>query len=81
MYRCDVCNSVTEPGTKLHRIAVETRPVEYPLRSAIHWHPPKAGGKGKWIDDPGGHGTMIVREIDACPPCAQTHAALRVSTA
>ena len=50
---------------------VETRPVEYPLREKIYWHPPDAGGKGKWVDDPGGIDTAIVREIRACPTCAE----------
>ena len=61
MYRCDVCDSVTAPGTPLHHIIVETRTVEYPLRSKVHWHPPKAGGSGKWVDDPGGSGMAIVQ--------------------
>jgi hypothetical protein len=32
--------------------------------------PPKPDVKGKWIDDPGGRGTQIVREVRACPRCA-----------
>lgn len=27
-------------------------------------------GKGKWVDDPGGAGTAILREIRACATCA-----------
>ena len=71
MYRCDVCDSVTDPGTTLHRITIETRPIDHPSRPAVHWHPPRAGGKGKWVDDPGGTGSAIVRERNACPACAE----------
>lgn len=51
-------------------MVVQTRPAEYPVRPGAHWHPPRAGGKGKWVDDPGGHGTEIVRELRACGDCA-----------
>ncbi|HEY5921627.1 MAG TPA: hypothetical protein VIV11_08145 [Kofleriaceae bacterium] len=75
MFRCDVCGLVTPPRTPCNRIVVETRPIEYPKRDDAHWHPPRAGGKGKWVDDPGGTGTAIVREVRACPACAaQLHA-------
>jgi hypothetical protein len=55
---------------------VETREVDYPRRERAHWRPPKAGGKGKWVDDPGGHGVTIVREVRACAACAAKIAAL-----
>lgn len=70
MFRCDVCGSVAPPRTPCNRITVETRVVEYPLRQKVHWQPPKAGGQGKWVDDPGGTGTAIVRELRACAECA-----------
>lgn len=79
MYRCDVCDSLAAPGTPLHRLTTLTRPVEYPLRPKVHWHPPKAGGAGKWVDDPGGRGTEIVRELRVCPRC-QTAAEPREPT-
>lgn len=54
----------------------ETRPAQYAARPRAHWQPPRAGGKGKWIDDPGGRGTEIVRELRACDECAAKVAAL-----
>jgi len=72
MYRCDVCDSIVPPNTSSITIVVETRPREYPQRSKAHWIPPANGGKGKWIDDPGGAGTEIVRELRVCAPCAAT---------
>jgi hypothetical protein len=76
MFRCEVCDSVALPRTRCYRIVVGTRPVDYPKREKVHWHPPRAGGKGKRIDDPGGHGTAIVRELRACEPCMAKAAAL-----
>jgi hypothetical protein len=70
MFRCDVCGSVAPPRTPCNRIVVETRPKEYEARPRAHWQPPRAGGKGKWVDDPGGRGTEIVRERRACDECA-----------
>ena len=70
MYRCEVCDRVAPPSTLCNRIIIETRAVEYPTRPKVHWVPPKDGGKGKWVDDPGGHGVEIVRELRACPACA-----------
>ena len=70
MFLCDVCGSVTAPGTPCNRVTVETRDVEYPKRKEVHWHPPRPGKeKGKWVDDPGGYGHEIVREVRACPNC------------
>ena len=73
MYRCEVCGSVTDPGIPANRIVVETRAIAYPHREKVHWHPPKAGGSGKWVDDKGGTGTAIVREVVACPSCVTQH--------
>jgi hypothetical protein len=44
--------------------------VEFPKREKVHFRPPTANGSGKWIDDPGGTGSQIVREVNACPRCA-----------
>ena len=74
MYRCEVCDRVVPPNTPSNRIILETRAVEYPVRDKVHWHPPKDGGKGKWVDDPGGRGTEIVREARACPDCVTPQA-------
>ena len=79
MYRCDVCDRVVPANTPSNRITVETRAVEYPRRASVHWIPPTDGGKGKWIDDPGGRGTEIVRELRACPACAAEITASRAA--
>lgn len=70
MYRCDLCGSVVSANTPCNRITVETREVDYPRRERAHWNAPQPPAtKGKWVEDPGGHGTAIVREANACPDC------------
>lgn len=75
MLRCDVCASVAPHRTRCSRLLIETRDAAYP-RPQAHWHPPRAGGSGKWGDDPGGRGIAIVREFRACEPCAAKAAAI-----
>jgi hypothetical protein len=70
MFRCDVCDSVSPPNTPPQRITIETRDFEHPYRAKAHWHPPKGGQKGKYVDDPGGTGNQIVRELEVCAECA-----------
>jgi hypothetical protein len=70
MFVCEVCGFVAPPRTRSHRIVVETRVADHPPRSDAHWHRPRAGGKGKWVDDPGGRGPQIIRELRACESCA-----------
>jgi len=76
MFQCDVCASVARPRTRCNRLVIETRAADYPARAKAHWHPPQRGGSGKWVDDPGGHGAEIVREIRACESCAAKAAAI-----
>ena len=61
MYTCEKCGAQSAPGQKQARIVVERRPHEHPKR--LH------------LDDPGGVGTQIVREIVAHPECAAGDAA------
>jgi hypothetical protein len=73
MFRCDLCGSVVPASTPCNRIPIETREVDYPRRERAHWRPPQPPAtKGKFVDDPGGHGTAIVREVNACPDCTAT---------
>ncbi|MBI2894165.1 MAG: hypothetical protein HYY06_11490 [Deltaproteobacteria bacterium] len=58
------------PRSPSSRIVVETREARYPPRPKVHFVPPSEGGKGKWVDDPGGTGREIAREITVCPACA-----------
>ena len=70
MYRCDVCDRVSESGQPTKTIIFETRRIEHPQREKVYWHRPKPGErKGRWVGDPGGIGTAIVRELRVCEDC------------
>ena len=75
MYRCQICNKVVPPRTKAYCIPVETRFRRYPFRpkaNRVVRENPDEDKKGKivYIDDPGGEGYEIAREVLACPECA-----------
>ena len=73
VFRCQLCCKVVPSGISPQRVVVETRAKKYPFR-------PKANrvvrlsenGKRKetFVDDPGGAGREVVRELIVCPPCA-----------
>ncbi|MEO8394669.1 MAG: hypothetical protein ABI700_16865 [Chloroflexota bacterium] len=71
MYKCQVCQQVIPANTKSHRVVVETRVREYPSRPFANRL--KMGGKLTYTHDRGGMGREIVREITACPKCADNH--------
>ena len=79
MFQCDVCGSVAPPNTRCNRLVVETRAADYPRRDRGYRKPRKRlrQGKDKWIPDPGGRGTQIVREIRACDVCAAKATAIK----
>ncbi|MFP4436499.1 MAG: hypothetical protein ACLFVO_04565 [Chloroflexaceae bacterium] len=57
--------------TPATRVTVETRYRQYPQRPKAH--PVKRKGKIEMVDDPGGEGYEIAREVLACPACAARH--------
>jgi len=78
MFRCELCAHVPElkgegpkvwpPRTRCVIVPLEYRATEYPSR-------PKAqslrvGRKRKSLDDPGGAGWEIAKEVRACRDCA-----------
>ena len=69
MFRCHFCQQITPPKTTRHRIVVETRMKRYAIRR-------KEGKRRSFRDrdepvqDRGGEGVEILREVDACPACA-----------
>ncbi len=68
MYQCELCKKVTPPGTKAHRVVVETRPRTYPPQLKRQW----IGAKPikDYMFGRTGEGWEIVREVMACPDCA-----------
>ena len=75
VYRCEQCETVVPAGTPRTLVVVETRPRRYPYRPEAHRlrRRPGDGGKGlyKLLDDEGGEGYEIVKEMALCPACAQ----------
>lgn len=70
MYRCEICHEVVPAKTKAQRVVVETRPRVYPFRKEANR---RVWKKSKWekTDNEGGTGFEIVREVIACPSCAE----------
>ena len=73
MYKCEICQQTVPPRTKAFRIVVETRFKRYPYREEVI--PAIVKGKFELLDDPGGMGREIVREVLTCPDCAARHCA------
>ena len=67
MYKCQICKKIASPGTKSFRIPVQFRNRKYPERESVFRV--RRDGKEKLVDDPGGVGREIVREVTACPEC------------
>lgn len=70
MFRCQKCNRLSKSGEAAARVVVETRVKNYPYRE-------KAMKRGsgitlRWIADPGGVGTEIVREELRHEHCTET---------
>jgi hypothetical protein len=77
MFRCQLCARVSLPRTPAHRLVVRTRQKKYPYRQKAHLHvylDERGKRKEKEVDDPGGVGTEIVREVVACGECARNGA-------
>ncbi len=62
------------------RLVVETRAAVYRFRKQVH-KVRKINANGRrqkakkkdWLDDPGGTGREIAKEVVACPTCAAKH--------
>ena len=69
MYRCDQCNGVVGPGIAQRREVTATRLKLYPVRENANYVMKHAKRKRVWVDDAGGEGREIVRELALCPRC------------
>lgn len=67
MYRCEQCKEVVGPRVPQLRAVAETRVKLYPVRERAN-HVMKRG-KRVWVDDAGGEGREIVRELALCARC------------
>ena len=71
MFICGFCKEQTPRGASMRRFVVETRTKVYPAREAANKF------REQLIDDPGGTGSEIVRELPACSRCAYERDLLR----
>lgn len=72
MFRCYFCNQITPPKTTRHGVVIEVREKHYSARRK------EFKGRGfrsrdDDVQDRGGRGKEIIREVDACPECASKH--------
>lgn len=67
-----MCQHVVPAKTPANRVTIETREKKYPHRVHANVVVYLEDGKRKVrkVDDPGGHGREIVREIVVCPTCS-----------
>jgi len=72
MYRCELCNHVSEPRQPAFRVILETRPRSYPPREKVNacYKRVPGGTKFKRTDDRGGFGLECAREATVCGRCA-----------
>src|SRR5688572_23080289 len=73
MYRCEICGALSQPRQPAFRIPFETRRKFYPKRpkvNACRKRLKTGGTKFVHIDDRGGAGHEIAREVTACGACA-----------
>ena len=68
MFKCQNCQTIVPAHTKAQRIVVEIRHKVYPKRKEAFWT--VRHGSHLLIDDVGGEGWEIAREIVVCPDCA-----------
>ena len=69
MFRCENCQTVTQPYELSHRLVAESRPVSYPFRADANVY--RADKKEQLRDDRGGSGFEIVRELTVCTVCSE----------
>lgn len=74
MFKCQICHRIVPPRTKATRIVLSTRVAVYPYRSQANRvvRVNETGHRKEFfVDDPGGTGHQIAREVLACPSCAK----------
>ena len=79
MFRCYFCGEISPPKTTRHSVVIETRTKRYSERR-------RQTRRGSFRDrdspvqDRGGQGIEITKEVDACPTCAsKEHVAVDVT--
>ena len=75
MFRCHFCQQIAPPKTTRHSVVLEMRSKTYVAQRREA--KPRGGFRGRDRDekprDRGGEGREIIREVFACPACAEKH--------
>ena len=84
MFRCYFCQQITPPKTTRHNVVIEVREKRYSSRQREQR---RGGGRNfrdrdDSVQDRGGQGVEIMKEVPACPACAaKQHEVKRVELA
>lgn len=76
MFVCNFCRQVTKPRVKCNKIVFKSVMFNHPHRARVlkRWGVDKQGKKKlEWVDDRGGVGPQVEKEINACPDCAEQY--------
>lgn len=87
MFKCYFCEQVTPPKTTRHSVVIELREKRYSTRRRETKRAGGGGGRGGFrsreepVQDRGGKGQEISKEVPACPACAAKHHEAKVIAA
>jgi hypothetical protein len=74
MFRCQLCQCVVPSGVPAQLLVLQRRQKKYPYRSranvVVRQRADDKKPKKEYVDDPGGEGLEIAREVTVCPTCA-----------
>jgi len=73
MFRCYFCQKITPPKTTRHSVVIESRQKQYSARrpeSKRRNFRDRDRDRDESVQDRGGQGIEIIKEVDACPECA-----------
>lgn len=72
MFTCNFCKQTVKAGTACKMVTVARRWFQHPYRQKVNKLLVIEEGRRKkeWIDDPGGEGYQITREVKACMECS-----------
>jgi hypothetical protein len=75
MFRCYFCQQVTPAKTTRHTVVIETREKHYNSRRRESKGVARGGFRNREesVQDRGGKGVEIMKEVSACPACAAKH--------
>lgn len=74
LYKCELCGQQQPPRTPSNLLPIQTKTYQHPKRARVYRVKDSYTGKVMTLDDPGGVGEQIVREVRCCARCATVKA-------